>query len=364
MVNRLVRWALTAAGVTGGFILTYYGLWPLELLADRVLEPWEMALTVGLGTVVGGIVGYVLAPWVLSEAASVAGWLVGRLTRTPTPDLVAGVVGLVVGLVIANLVRLALGAVPVVGPALAIAVYAVLGYVGLVVGLKKRDDLAAWISAVPRMGRDRGRTDGPGTAPKLLDTSVIIDGRIADVCAAGFIEGPLYVPAFVLEELRRIADSTDPLRRNRGRRGLDVLNRIQKQVGLPVQVVDRDAPLALDVDSKLIRLARQMNAKILTNDYNLNKVAELQGVPVLNLNELANALKPVVLPGEEMVVHLIRDGKEAGQGVGYLDDGTMIVVDGGKKHIGEAVGVVVTSVLQTAAGRMIFARPKVAEKVS
>lgn len=188
---------------------------------------------------------------------------------------------------------------------------------------------------------------------------MIIDGRIVDLCRTGFLEGPLVVPGFVLDELRHIADSSDALRRNRGRRGLDVVAQIQRDRHVQLQVIERDfGTPSLEVDTRLLRTARQLGGKVVTNDFNLNKVAQLQGVPVLNINELANAVKPVVLPGEEMLVRVIKDGKESGQGVGYLDDGTMIVVDGGKRFIGNQVGVQVTSVLQTAAGRMIFARPK------
>jgi uncharacterized protein YacL len=231
-----------------------------------------------------------------------------------------------------------------------------LGYVGISVGLKKREELA---SLIPLGRKDRPLAVG---TYKLLDTSVIIDGRIADVCKAGFVEGTLIVPSFVLEELRHIADSADILKRNRGRRGLDVLRRLQNEPTVQVQLWERDAGGPAEVDTKLVRLARTLGGKIITNDFNLNKVAELHGVPVLNINELANSLKPVVLPGEDMTVHVIRDGKEFGQGVAYLDDGTMIVVDGGKKHIGDNIDVLVTSVLQTAAGRMIFAKPKPLER--
>ncbi|MDI6632612.1 MAG: PIN domain-containing protein, partial [Thermoanaerobacteraceae bacterium] len=213
----------------------------------------------------------------------------------------------------------------------------------------------------PLLGKEKGSKDNRSTgAVKILDTSAIIDGRIADLCASGFIEGTLLIPVFVLEELQHIADSNDILKRNRGRRGLDILNQIRKEAKVKVQVYENVADLAdnPEVDAKLIQLAKKMGAKIITTDFNLNKVAELQGVRVLNVNELANALRPIVLPGEEMVVQIIRDGKEAGQGVAYLDDGTMIVVDNGKRYIGHAVRVVVTSVLQTPAGRMIFARPK------
>ncbi len=193
---------------------------------------------------------------------------------------------------------------------------------------------------------------------KLLDTSAIIDGRILDISRTGFLEGVLVVPSFVLEELRHVADSADVLRRNRGRRGLDVLHNIQKESALRVEIMNRDFDDVAEVDSKLVRLAQQLGAKIITTDYNLNKVCEVQGVPVLNINELANAVKPMVLPGEEMSVQVMREGKELGQGVAYLDDGTMIVIEQGRRHIGELVAVIVTSALQTSAGRMIFARLK------
>jgi uncharacterized protein YacL len=193
-----------------------------------------------------------------------------------------------------------------------------------------------------------------GENPKILDTSVIIDGRIADVCETGFIEGTIVIPQFILQELMHIADSPDPLRRTRGRRGLDVLNKIQKQVNLQVKILDQDFPQIREVDSKLVALGKKMGGIIITNDFNLNKVAELQGVPVLNINQLATALKPTVLPGEIMNVFIQREGKEAGQGVAYLDDGTMVIVDNGKRYLGKNIDVSVTSVLQTTAGRMIF----------
>jgi uncharacterized protein YacL len=192
----------------------------------------------------------------------------------------------------------------------------------------------------------------------LVDTSAIIDGRIADIGPTGFLQGALVVPRFVLNELQHIADSPDPLRRNRGRRGLDMLNRLQKDPTTPVEVADIDARDVPDVDSKLVKLARQLGAPVVTNDFNLNRVAELQGVRVLNINQLANALKPVVLPGEEMAVHIIQEGKEFNQGVGYLDDGTMIVVENGRRYLHCDVDIIVTRVLQTVAGRMIFAQPK------
>ncbi|MEJ6949609.1 PIN domain-containing protein [Natronospora cellulosivora (SeqCode)] len=198
---------------------------------------------------------------------------------------------------------------------------------------------------------------------KILDTSVIIDGRIADICKSGFVEGTLVIPEFVLEELRHIADSSESLKRNRGRRGLDILKQMQKEPNIIVEIINQDFDDIQEVDSKLVKLAQIMDARVVTNDYNLNKVAELQGVRVLNINELANSVKPIVLPGEEMSVKVIKEGKEDGQGVAYLDDGTMIVVDDGIRYMNKKISVMVTSILQTAAGRMIFAKPKASKQI-
>lgn len=231
---------------------------------------------------------------------------------------------------------------------------------------------AALMGAGWRMGWKRGagrekaeqEAARSGAIPKVLDTSVIIDGRIFDICKAGFLEGDLIIPAFVLDELRHIADSADSLRRARGRRGLDVLGRMQEELKCPVRIVEKDYADAEEVDVKLLRLARDFSGAVLTNDYNLNKVAGVAGVQVLNINELAGALRPVVLPGEEMTVHIVREGKEPGQGVAYLEDGTMVVVENGRRRLGESREVVVTTVLQTSAGRMIFGRLKMeADKV-
>jgi len=226
-----------------------------------------------------------------------------------------------------------------------------LGYIGLVVGATKGDllNLAAMggIFSAERQGRK---------SSKILDTSVIIDGRIADICETGFIEGALILPQFVLRELQLVADSTDSLKRARGRRGLDIMQRVQKMTSVQVQIVEEDFPQVREVDLKLIELAKKIEGKILTNDFNLNKVAQLQHVPVLNINELANALKPVVLPGEVMRVFILKEGKEYNQGVAYLDDGTMVVVDNAKKMISKTIDISVTSVLQTTAGKMIFGK--------
>ena len=226
--------------------------------------------------------------------------------------------------------------------------------------IKKKDDITSILLNLKKNGITKEKKIKPSlkSVPKVLDTSVIIDGRIFDICQTGFVEGPLVIPNFVLDELRHISDSADGLKRTRGRRGLDILNKIQKELSIETQIWEGDFPKIEEVDSKLLKLAQVLKGKVITNDYNLNKVAEVQGVPVLNINELSNAIKPVVIPGEEMKVEVVKDGKESSQGVAYLDDGTMIVVENGKKLIGEEVDVLVTSVLQTAAGRMIFARPK------
>jgi uncharacterized protein YacL len=225
-----------------------------------------------------------------------------------------------------------------------------MAYLGIVLGSKKIDEFfdLAFTTSKERLFDN----------VRILDTSVIIDGRIADVCDTGFIEGNLIVPRFVLEELQYIADSSDSIKRSRGRRGLDILNRMQKSTGINIEVVEQDFPELKGVDAKLVAMARKMSAKIVTNDFNLNKVAELQGIKILNINELANAVKPLVLPGEPMTVKIIKEGKEPGQGVAYLDDGTMIVVDNAQQCQGLTVEVWVTSVLQTTAGRMIFAELK------
>ena len=226
----------------------------------------------------------------------------------------------------------------------------VLPYIGLVLGGKHGE----WLEPARLVGLFSA--DGSGHHYKILDTSVIIDGRIADVCEAGFIDGTLVIPQFVLKELQLVADSSDSMKRNRGRRGLDILQKIQKMSGINVTISDVDFPDVREVDLKLIELARTLQGKIITNDFNLNKVAQLRGVAVLNVNELANSLKPVVLPGETMKVFILKEGKEYNQGVAYLDDGTMVVVDNARKMISKTIDIVVTSVLQTTAGKMIFGR--------
>lgn len=276
------------------------------------------------------------------------------LTKVGCGTVVGALVGLSVGLLFAKLIYYPIKTVftNIDGTYIGVVFNALFGYSGLLLGLRAGKDFT--ISNIVKAFKTRVEEEHA----KIIDTSVIIDGRIVDVCEAGFIEGTFIIPQFILQELQHIADSSDSLRRARGRRGLDMLHKIQKMSNITVKIIDEDFPKIKEVDAKLVALARLMGAKIITNDFNLNKVAELQGVNVLNLNELANALKPVVLPGETMNIFIVKEGKEFNQGVGYLDDGTMVVVDNARKLINQQMDVVVTSVLQTTAGRMIFAKLK------
>jgi uncharacterized protein YacL len=287
----------------------------------------------------------------------------GKLQKMSTQDLMSGAIGLIIGLIIAFLIGSALSGIPIIGSVIPVLTCIFFGYLGLSLGISKREGIAAFFSGLGRENSNRFRNKGKTRAagycnmPKVLDTSVIIDGRIADICKTGFVEGPIVIPNFVLEELRHIADSSDALKRAKGRRGLDILNVIRKELDIEVEISSKDYDDIAEVDDKLVRLAQELYGCVVTNDYNLNKVATLQGVVVLNINELANAIKPVVLPGEKMVVTVVKDGKEHNQGVAYLDDGTMIVVENGRRYMGETIEVEVTSVIQTNAGRMIFGRP-------
>ncbi len=279
----------------------------------------------------------------------------------PVSDLLSGLLGALLGMAASALLAASLGKGSGSWSFIPVMLTSFMGYAGFRLGYSKKDELSK-IFMTGASGK-RAAESSTFEEHKILDTSVIIDGRIADICKTGFIEGTLVIPEFVLEELQHIADSSDLLKkRNRGRRGLDILNKIQKELEVRVLIYEGDFEEISEVDSKLVKLAKVLQGKVITNDFNLNKVCELQGVSVLNINDLANAVKPVVLPGEEIIVHVIKDGKEHGQGVAYLDDGTMIVVEGGRDFIGMTLEVMVTSVLQTSAGRMIFAKPKLLEK--
>ena len=315
--------------------------------------------------VILGVVGMLIAKPILRRGVVFTKWIEGKLQKMPIQDLMGGALGLIIGLIIATFIGYAFARVPIIGAYVPIVASIIFGYLGLSIGIRKREELAGLFAFLKRdrekekfKERYKNSAEGRCNRPKVLDTSVIIDGRIADICKTGFVEGPLVIPNFVLEELRHIADSSDALKRNRGRRGLDILNKIRKELDIEVQISSRDFEDISEVDDKLVKLAQELYGCVVTNDYNLNKVAELQGVVVLNINELANAIKPVVLPGEEMSVLIIKDGKEQNQGVAYLDDGTMIVVENGRRYIGETKRVIVTSVIQTNAGRMIFAKPE------
>ena len=337
------------------------------------------------GAVLGALVGSLTASYLISTLKRFSAWVETQLNKMPIHDVLAGAIGLSLGLILATLLGGAFSRIPIVGNYLPVVFAIVFGYLGIRITMTKREEIADMFSFIPRFFKDvlkaREVRQEPAPAPipeplplpevkeevselaadkryKLLDTSAIIDGRIADVIDSGFLEGMLLIPVFVLEELQRIADSADALKRVRGRRGLDILQKIRSEAKLAVEIDSRDFDDIAEVDSKLVRLGQLVGGKIVTNDYNLNKVSELQGVPVLNVNELANAVKPVVVPGESMRVTVVKDGKEQGQGVAYLDDGTMIVIEGGHRHLNQNIDVEVTSALQTAAGRMIFAKPR------
>ncbi|RAV10230.1 PIN/TRAM domain-containing protein [Paenibacillus contaminans] len=358
------RWLQLLAAAAGG-IMGYHWLesiggpffqWVTTIfgISDIQGKPfWMMGI--------GMLVFFAAAVWVSEYGMRLVRKGEESVSRVPFANLVSGLLGLIIGLLISVLLFPSLEKISAGGSFVPIIVTFALGGYGFRFGYTKKDDITAFISLI-RIGKEPEAGKKRPEEHKILDTSVIIDGRIADICKTGFIEGTLVIPEFVLEELQHIADSSDLLKRNRGRRGLDILNKIQKELEVKVLIYEGDFEEISEVDSKLVRLAKVLGGKVITNDFNLNKVCELQGVPVLNINDLANAVKPVVLPGEEIFVQVIKDGKEYGQGVAYLDDGTMIVVEGGREYIGTTMEVMVTSVLQTSAGRMIFAKPKLLEK--
>ncbi len=346
MMKNLFRYVITLVVMTIAVVLLYslykVNLWGMQnYIADYVV--------ILLGIFIG-IIYYILFSDVAADAImKQLGIAEGKLVKMDMKELASGVAGVVVGLIIANLIGMSLNGYGVVGTGITVILNVVLGFLGYRVATRKRDEMDLPMFKSNQSKNYSGR-------PKILDTSVIIDGRILDLLQTGFIEGKIIIPTFVLDELRHIADSSDSLKRTKGRRGLDILNEIQKQLSVPVVIKEFNTKEKIEVDSKLLKMAEKLDAFVVTNDYNLNKVAEVQGVKVLNINELANAVKPMLVPGEEMTVTVIKAGKENGQGIAYLNDGTMIVVEGGSGKIGETLKVVVTSVLQTAAGRMIFTK--------
>ena len=347
--------SLIAAG--GGFLATF--------VFSGNLDPPERWAAIILTTLLCFVLVWWVTPPIMDWLKRCTNRLYIRLLKMPVLDIACAVLGLILGLIIASLLNTVLTQIRVIGPYLGFISIIFISYVSMLFTYRKRGEITNLFGAIGRRDKSSKITSAFAAGnPKILDTSVIIDGRITDICGTGFVEGSLIIPSFVLDELRHIADSADLLKRNRGRRGLDILNRLRKDFGDRVVISDIDYLDILEVDSKLVRLAQDMGGTVLTNDFNLNKVAQVHGVPVLNINELSNAVKPVVLPGEQMIVDVIKEGKEQAQGVAYLDDGTMIVVESGKTYIGKTISVEVTSVLQTAAGRMIFVRPQSEIKVN
>ena len=386
MLDRVLRFFITLfLAIAGGALLDlaspvltmYVGTEILKMEMGIVRITMGSLICILLGAVLGGLIGFLASPYFIRCLKRFSAWVEQQLGKMPIHDVIAGAIGLAIGLIIANLLGYSFAKIPIVGDYIPVIFSIVFGYLGITITIKKRQELTGLFDFVPRFMKDfakmkemrAGASQAPAetakaVAPKaedkaykLLDTSVIIDGRIADICDTGFIEGTLLIPVFVLEELQHIADSSDVLKRTRGRRGLDILQRIRQSTKVKVEITNVDFDDIAEVDSKLVRLGQQVGGKIITNDYNLNKVAQLRGVEVLNINELSNAVKPVVIPGETMHVTIVKAGKEPGQGVAYLDDGTMIVVENGYHHLNESITVEVTSALQTAAGRMIFAKP-------
>jgi len=320
-----------------------------------MLSVEQYTFTFGL---LGALVGLVLTPYITTRPVRA---IRNAITRMTAQTLVASLIGSICGLLVAALLTFPLSLLPKpfnqILPFVGVIIFC---YLGVSVFVTRQEDIFEILATVRGstvQGPEPQKSNQPDSRTILLDTSVIIDGRIADITRTGFLPGSLLIPRFVLNELQYIADSPDALRRQRGRRGMEVLAALQKELTIPVRISDIDVEGMREVDDKLVVLARQMKCPILTNDYNLNRVAELQGVTVLNINELANAVKSVLLPGEIMSVHVIQEGRESGQGVGYMDDGTMVVVENGRDFLDKEILVVVTKVLQTAAGRMIFARP-------
>lgn len=312
------------------------------ILAARVIS---LAISIGLGYVLGGIAG--------RKIDSVLDNLLANIHKYSIINLFTGIIGLILGLIVAALISLPVSRIEFIGNYLSILIFIITGYIGLTIAIKKSSDLGQLSLQIPTTPTEEAENNA---RPKILDTSIIIDGRIIDIAKTGFLEGKLIVPRFVLNEIHDLADSEDHLKRERARRGLDVLQELQRDLKIGVEINDTDYLTLNGVDAKLIQFAKDINAAILTNDFNLNKVAQLEGIIVLNINELSNAVKPILIPGEFLNLKIIKEGKEHNQGIAYLDDGTMVVVEDAKDKINKILDVVVTSILQTNAGRMIFAK--------
>ena len=381
MLQKLLRLIAALIGGVAG-----YGVFLLLRYIKPAVVTLTQMQTIALAAVMVVLFGFIffwLTPIFARQGRRVANDIGRDLQGVSGNDLLSGVIGLIFGLIIALLITQIFAGITntYLNAVVNLIIYVVMGYLGVVVANKKGKEIFSQIFAQRRQSDQSGEsapkeTASPlkiggrnkkkqsGATPKILDTSVIIDGRIAEIMKTGFLEGPIVIPEFVLVELRHIADSSDSLKRTRGRRGLDILNGIQEEYGIEIYNTDNEKSLKNipEVDVKLLKLAQIMNGKVVTNDYNLNKVASINGVDVLNINELANTLKPVVLPGERMTVTPVKEGKDPSQAIAYLDDGTMVVLEDGRKMIGKTTEINVTSVLQTAAGRMIFGRINRAEQ--
>lgn len=356
MLNNVIRLSFAAVGGVTGYTLTRTFF---ILRADLEPSGFESKLFIFIAaSLFTALAFYSTGGKIIEKLIKALDKLERLIQKMTLYELAISAIGLIAGLIIANLITIPIIKVGIVGVPISIIANVVLGCLGVYIAAGKRNEV------IFDPAKNGNASHLKGTIPKIVDTSVLIDGRIVDIIRSGFLEGEIVVPTFVLDELRHIADSQEALKRNRGRRGLDAIAAIQNELNHPVRIEHVEIPEGGEVDRELLKLAGELKGKVLTTDFNLNKVASVQKIEVMNVNDLANAVKPIALPGEKLEVKVIKDGKENGQGIGYMDDGTMIVVDGGKTHMGETINVVVTSVLQTSAGRMIFAKPKLTvEKV-
>lgn len=358
MIKKALRCFIALAGGSVGlliYFLTYNNI--LSVFKPSYISKlfYDLAMITIL-FILFGLIFYFASPFIIRKSQQIANYIQNEISNIPLPEMIISVFGFIIGIIIAYILSNPVKEIPFVGIPITIALYIFLGYIGINIGKIKKDEIARYIQSKKIGIKEKNVKKTSSAMPKILDTSVIIDGRIAEIIETGFIEGKLVIPTFVLEELRHIADSSDDLKRVKGRRGLDILNQIQNNKNVVVEINETKFDSEYEVDIKLLKLAEKINAYVVTNDYNLNKVAQIQNVKVLNINELSNAVKPQMIAGEKLNIQIVKEGKENSQGVAYLDDGTMIVVENGKKFIGEYVDTEVTSVLQTPAGRMIFAK--------
>lgn len=359
-MKKYIRMFFALIGISVG-IAVHFAL-QMVLVANRILLSGRMQWVGMFASIVLFVAIFqLLMPKIIRFMQQIVAKIEREAANVGAVEFLVSLMGTILGLIVAYFISGFTSKIPFFGTVITFVVYAFFTFLGYSLSTKRRDEITTLLKnykAAPPKEKLHKKSNKNDVKPKILDTSVIIDGRIRDIAETGFLEGKLVVPGFVLEELRHIADSSDDLKRIKGRRGLDILNEMQSNLKIEMEIYEGDFADVVEVDMKLLRLAQTLDGKVLTNDYNLNKVAQFQGVSVLNINELANAVKTVVIPGEEMIVTIIKEGKEHNQGVAYLDDGTMIVVENARKQIGETLAVVVTTVLQTAAGRMIFAKQK------